>query len=603
MSQSASIARGRDTLPMTVAKMGFLIDRLNQDCSPLQFLRELTKNSIESIQRNADGVGEVRWDVDWNRFDLTGPDSAQKLCIIDTGIGMTGEEMVEFINKLSSSVHKQSATGNFGVGAKISAAPINPDGLVYLSWKDSQGYMIHLHKDDESGEYGLVRFENGEFWSKIQNDVKPEPIESHGTAVILLGRSLEHSTMEPPPNVKMPRKWILRYLNSRFFRLPSGVSLKVREGWDLPKGDRHSFLRTVTGQGPWLDESSLVKGVVELPESNARAHWWIVGEEADTNSGHYNPPGQVGALYQDELYETVFGPAGIARLQSFGIVFGGGRIVVYIEPNASPDNTVHSNTARTQLLINNEAMDWAGFASEFRERMPPELAAYQDEVGQAYDQTDHRKAIRERLKTVSELFRFGRYRPKAGGKFTVSPSENTGGGAAEGEGNSAEGVSRSGSKGGKRGDLYALFAENSGEPANFVDLPVEPEVKWVYEPAEVESFQERAARYLSDQNLLLINGEFTAITEMVERWVDRYAHVPGARKSIREVVQEWFEQQLMETVMSALALKQSGKWSTHELAEIWSEHALTAAVLPRYHIDLSVKRILGQRLGRLANAA
>lgn len=514
---------------------------------------------------------------------------------------MTGEEMLDYINKLSSSVHQQSAAGNFGVGAKISAAPNNPEGLVYLSWKDGQGYMIHLHRDEFSGEYGLVRFQNGEFWIRLQNDVKPEPIKENGTAVILLGMAPEHNTMEPPPNVKMPRKWILRYLNSRFYRLPPGVSLKVREGWDLARNDKHNFLRTVTGQGPWLDENAESSGTVELPEAAAQAHWWIIREDADTNSGHYTPPGQVAALFQNELYEAVHGPAGIARLQAFGIVFGGGRIALYIEPNSTSDRPVHSNTARTQLLINNESLDWAAFASEFRACMPQELAEYQDRVGQAYDQIDHRKAIRERLKTVSELFRFGRYRPKAGGKFTVNPSDNTGGSSSESDTAKSEGSSRGGTKGGRQGDLYALFAESSGEPAELLSLPIEPEVKWVYEPAEVESFQDRGARYLADQNLLLINGEFMAFTDMVERWVARYDHVPGARKSIQEVVQEWFEQQLMETIMSALALKQSGKWSMQELKEIWSEPSLTAAVLPRYHIDLSVKRILGQRLGRLPN--
>jgi hypothetical protein len=68
-------------------------------------------------------------------------------------------------------------------------------------------------------------------------------------------------------------------------------------------------------------------------------------------------------------------------------------------------------------------------------------------------------------------------------------------------------------------------------------------------------------------------------------------------------VREWFEQQLIETVMSALALKQSGKWSMQELGDLWSETALTAAILPRYHIDMNIKRVLGQRLGRIAQAA
>jgi hypothetical protein len=87
---------------------------------------------------------------------------------------------------------------------------------------------------------------------------------------------------------------------------------------------------------------------------------------------------------------------------------------------------------------------------------------------------------------------------------------------------------------------------------------------------------------------------------MTHRWTDRYSHVPGCTGAIEEVAREWFEQQLIETIMSALALKQGGKWSMLELATLWDEAALTAAVLPRYHIDMSIKRVLGQRLGRVA---
>ena len=81
------------------------------------------------------------WDVNWPHYDL---DDVFKLCCIDTGIGMTGPEMVEYINKLSSSLHQQSSGGNFGVGAKIAAASRNPHGIVYMSWKEGVGHMIHL---------------------------------------------------------------------------------------------------------------------------------------------------------------------------------------------------------------------------------------------------------------------------------------------------------------------------------------------------------------------------------------------------------------------------------------------------------------------------
>jgi HSP90 family molecular chaperone len=120
-------ADSRDTLPMSVADMTFMVNKLGEDCSPLQYIRELTQNAIEAIRHLGGEPGDVIWDVNWPHYDL---DDVFKLCCIDTGIGMTGPEMVEYINKLSSSLHQQSSGGNFGVGAKIAAASRNPHGIV-----------------------------------------------------------------------------------------------------------------------------------------------------------------------------------------------------------------------------------------------------------------------------------------------------------------------------------------------------------------------------------------------------------------------------------------------------------------------------------------
>jgi len=596
----------RDILEMSVSDMAFLIDRLGEDCSPLQFLRELTKNSIEGVHHLGGPAGEVRWDLDWNRFDLTG-ESVSKLCVIDTGVGMTGEEMVHYINKLSSSIHKQSKTGNFGVGAKIAAAPLNPEGLIYLSWKDGRGHMIHLFRDPKAGIYGLKRFPNGEFWQHISDDLKPEPIKDHGTMVVLLGRSPEENTMAAPPRTPMPRKWILRYLNSRFFRFPKNVVVKAREGWELPRGDKHNFLRTVTGMGPWLDENSESRGITRLSTTRATAHWWIIKKEADTNSGHYTPGGHVAASFQDELYELAFGNAGFARLQAFGVVFGCDRVVVYVEPDNDTTQQVNANTARTNLLINGEVIDWPGYATEFRALMPQELRDFQDQIGLGTQSNDHRKAISERLKTIKELFRFGRFRPSKSGKYKLGePTPNSGGDRGRADRSEATGTADGGGRGGSQGDIYSLFAEQVGEPAEAVSGPIEPEIVWISEENGKRAqgdLEDRAARYLADQNKILVNGDFRVFTDMVERWERKYQHVGSAHAVIVDVVREWFSQQLIETVMSAWALKQGGKWSMQELPQLWDEEALTAAVLPRYHIDANVKRVLGQRLGTLRPAA
>ena len=111
-----------NTLPMQVKNMRFMLDRLGQDCAPLQFLRELNQNAIESILHLRPPKGEIVWDVDWNRHTLTG---VYKLAVIDTGLGMTGEEMVEYINALSSSMSEQSASGNFGLIPHITAVDLH----------------------------------------------------------------------------------------------------------------------------------------------------------------------------------------------------------------------------------------------------------------------------------------------------------------------------------------------------------------------------------------------------------------------------------------------------------------------------------------------
>jgi Histidine kinase-, DNA gyrase B-, and HSP90-like ATPase len=177
---------GGKTLPMTVDNVGFLLDRLGQDCSPLQYLRELTQNAIEAVLRTGE-PGQICWDVDWTSYDLgSGP---MKVCIVDTGDGMTGDDMIRLINQLSSSGTKQSFTGNYGVGAKIAAATRHPAGVIYQSWKNGEGCMVQLEKNSITDEYGLRQWELKDgtysYYVPFDDAVKPAEIGTHGTKVIL----------------------------------------------------------------------------------------------------------------------------------------------------------------------------------------------------------------------------------------------------------------------------------------------------------------------------------------------------------------------------------------------------------------------------------
>src|SRR5205085_3628851 len=125
-----------------------------------------------------------------------------------------------YINHLSSSVAEQSLTGNYGVGAKIAAATRNHAGLIYYSWKEGIGAVIHLWRDPKTGQYGLKQIQrpDGSFthYAEIEDDLKPSFIKDHGTMIILNGNSEGEDTMQAPAGAASPSRWIAKYLNSRY---------------------------------------------------------------------------------------------------------------------------------------------------------------------------------------------------------------------------------------------------------------------------------------------------------------------------------------------------------------------------------------------------
>ena len=66
-----------------------------------------------------------------------------------------------------------------------------------------------------------------------------------------------------------------------------------------------------------------------------------------------------------------------------------------------------------------------------------------------------------------------------------------------------------------------------------------------------------------------------------------------------DTVHEWFEQALIETVLGVQALSGSQEWSVEDIGKALAMETLTAAVMQRYHIDNSIKRVLGAKLGSL----
>ena len=212
----------------------------------------------------------------------------------------------------------------------------------------------------------------------------------------VVGTTQYNRMMSPPADAASPSRWISKYLNTRYFQFPAGVTVRAREGWDGPRTDTGNFLRMATGQKPYLDQHAIASGSQVV--SGAKVHWWILKDEPaiSNNSGFIESAGHVAALYQDELYDRATARAGNAILQRFGILFGYRFVVLYVEPLPVKGDALTTNTARTTLLLNGEPLPWEEWAYEFREKMPKQIAEFVREKAAAVTEKDHVNSIKDR---------------------------------------------------------------------------------------------------------------------------------------------------------------------------------------------------------------
>jgi len=74
--------------------------------------------------------------------------------------------------------------------------------------------------------------------------------------------------------------------------------------------------------------------------------------------------------------------------------------------------------------------------------------------------------------------------------------------------------------------------------------------------------------------------------------------VPNPDQPVRETVHEWFEQALIESIIGIQQLVGSKEWTDADLDDALSEESLTAAIMPRYHVNNSVSRAIGTKFGK-----
>ncbi len=523
--------------------------------------------------------------------------------------------MVEYINSAFRSAYEQGHDKNFGIGAKVAAATRNPYGLTYFSWKDGKGAMVRLSKDPLTGQYGLVRHEvsSGRYsdWAEIYDDIKPEQIEDHGTVVVLEGESYEDDTFTlPKEKVSAEVTWVSHYLNTRYFEVPEGMTIRARDHRGYRSSDEAELrysMRTITGQKYILDRISEASGSVEL--EGATAHWWITRE---LDGGYYKglTRGHVAALYQNELYELLpMNRGGFSRLQMFGVVLGYSQVVLYLEPHSGPGRNLISNTSRTRLLLNGEDLPWSEWAAEFRQKMPQKIKDLMDAYAARSVKKVDREEIRRRIEELQDLYNPSRYTPVRGATQEVVVGETNLIGGTPAPSDQERTTNRpAGGDGGTTGHpIYSAFIKQGGKEGRQIRGTSYPKIEWVSaangtrDPSFIE---DRAAHYAKEANFLSINADFRIFDDLITLIELRNPDVPGGREIIEQRVRHHVEISLTETVLTFQSIGGSKEWPEDAVDKGLSEEALTAAVSPRQHIVHAVETELKLKsMSRTASVA
>lgn len=159
-------------------------------------------------------------------------------------------------------------------------------------------------------------------------------------------------------------------------------------------------------------------------------------------------------------------------------------------------------------------------------------------------------------------------------------------------------------KGGAVGGVYSSHLRPKGDTGEEARPDLFPRVHWISvaegtrEPGEIE---DKAAQYVESRHVLKINADFRVFTDMVDHWIGLYADegMHALRDTVRDSVHGWYEQMLTETIIGLQALRGNREWPVDKLQCAWSEEALTATVMQRYHAYNAIKRELGTKVASL----
>jgi acid phosphatase family membrane protein YuiD len=233
------VPRASEISALKVADEAFLVKSMIDRCPKTMMIRELFMNSMEAAM----AAPKSSQMIEIKAKQYAG---VRKLCLWNTGPGMSSFELYEICDLASSLGKEKGLDKNFGMGAKVASLPSNQLGIRYRSCK--AGEVNEVIIGCIGGVYGRIRRVHPESGRLEEVFDVTDACRTEGDydlsfdwiEVLLLGNKLDQDTVRDPydGNPIVPGQWLADYLYHRFFRLPSGLSVRFLEGTHKLDGAR-----------------------------------------------------------------------------------------------------------------------------------------------------------------------------------------------------------------------------------------------------------------------------------------------------------------------------------------------------------------------------
>jgi hypothetical protein len=553
----------------------FAIHHLIADCPPRTVIRELVKNAEENATL-LQPPGRIEWFIE----DVQG---VPKLGLYNEGPGMGSEELFRLMD-LASTGKKLGIDNNYGQGGKISALKVSPQGVVYRSCKAGKVCQIMLAAENHSGSDFPV-------YVKRRQDILVErisrPLDRDWTEVVLLGRNALHDTVSDLfPEIR--KNWLMRLLNTRFYRFADGVVVRVGSVLAECQGTREALgLERVTANhcekrqdvaaqhprfGPLIVRYCKLRGQYKEDRAgNDRARELEacgLGSRGD----------HVCLVWRNECYDVHVGWSHISG--AFGITFGSSNVAVQI---LLPDNAaVNNNTYRDAILdrgADHQPVRVEEFADLVRFNRPKWLLKYIESEAR---KNSNQAGVMKRLKSFLDEIK-----PPAANRFEVE---------ADGE---DQGEVACRTRRGRGSDSETPYVIDSGakktRPANGRRLPSRfpgiPQVSFAEDRAILEEMSGHAAMYRREENAVLLNPDHSKYQHDLEKLYEAVGPDAGRRSLAKHLFDEEYSFNAGKFVIQAWFFKDKPCWEDAAWEEGVNKRALTVHLALPESLDEARKRL------------